>query len=360
MKKYYSPIIILIIAIIVSAVSISLAINFLLPLLLGAAIAIIMEPIVGFIERKTKLNRGLISGIVIILFFLIIGYLAILLITRITFELSALIKTLPNFNYYYDIILNKLSSYFLYYSTQVPADVLTFLRTNIKEILSAITGILTNLYGILMNRLGAVPNLIVELIILVVFTFLFSYLISKDKNKLTKLLKNLAGDALQEKIKKLQVEIVVSFFKLLKAQLLLVTFTTAITVIGFYLLGVKYALILGIICGILDILPVVGPSLIFVSWIIFSLIMGNISFAVSLFILYIITLVSRQILQAQVIGENLGIDPLLTLSSIYLGIKIFGFLGLFIGPLVVVIIKTLLQSGIIPPLFKPNSKLTKK
>jgi sporulation integral membrane protein YtvI len=201
-----------------------------------------------------------------------------------------------------------------------------------------------------MDKITMVPNLFVNIFVFLIFVFLFSYFFSKDKSKIKKFLMNILPDTLQEKIKKVQIELFLSFINMIKAQVILVMISTTITILGFYILKVDYALTLGLICGLLDILPLFGPSLIFIPWIIFSVIMGNISFAIGLLILYVIIIGSRQIFQAKIIGQNLGIDPLLTLVSIYLGIEIFGFMGLFIGPLVVVIMRALIHSGIIPPL----------
>jgi len=345
----------LVLAVIITAISIALAIKYLLPLIIGLALAFLIEPVVSFLEKKTKLERGIVSGFVVITIFVLTGYIIIMIIRRLTFELSALIRTLPNYNYYYEMMIDKVSSYLLYYSTKIPDEILIYINNNLKEILSTLTGVLSNIYSLLMKQVGVIPNLILDVMIIVVFTFLFSYFISKEKNAIMLVVKNLVSKTLQDKIKILQMEIILSFFRLLKAQIFLVFITTFITIVGFYLLKVRYALTIGIICGILDILPVFGPSLIFIPWIIFSMIMGNIYFALWLLVLYVITIVSRQVLQAKVIGANLGLHPILTLTSIYLGIKIFGFIGLFIGPLVVVIVKTLIQSGIIPPIFKSNS-----
>ena len=139
--------------------------------------------------------------------------------------------------------------------------------------------------------------------------------------------------------------------------MVLVLISTLITIVGFYILKVEYALSLGIICGLLDMLPLVGPSLIFVPWIVVTVIMGNLNYAIKVLILYIIVLSNRQILQAKIVGQNLGIDPLLTLLSIYLGVEAYGFLGLFVGPLVVVIVRALIHCGVIPPLERPKNKL---
>lgn len=352
MPFYTNPFFLLIVTVIISSISIALAIRYLLPIIIGIVIAIMIEPIVSFVERKTKLSRDFASGFVVISIFVISGYVVTEILSRLTLELSGLIRNIPNYNYYYEMIIENLSTYLLYYSTKIPDDILMFLKNNIKEILATLTGVLTNIYSLLMKQVGAVPYLLTDILILVIFTFLFSYLISKEKNKIIRTARNLLSDTLQDKIKALQMELILSFFRLLKAQIFLVLITTFITILGFYILKIKYSMTLGIICGILDIMPLFGPSLIFITMIIFSLIMGNIKFAMGLTLLYIITIVTRQVLQAKVIGDRLGIDPILTLTSIYLGIKVFGFMGLFIGPLVVVIIRTLIQSGIIPPISK--------
>ena len=161
-----------------------------------------------------------------------------------------------------------------------------------------------------------VPNLFVNIFVVLIFIFLFSYFISKDKNKIIETVKNIFPEQLQEQVKSIQLELIFSFIRLIKAQIILVLVSTIITVTGFYILKIDYALTLGIICGLLDIMPLVGPSLIFIPWIIYLFVVGNTKIALGLLLLYVIMIGSRQVLQAKVVGQNLGIDPLLTLVSI--------------------------------------------
>lgn len=344
------PLLLFIIVVAMVTVFIAIALKFLLPIIIGMLIAFSIEPVVSFVEKKSKMDRGLIVGIVLTAIFCFFGYIFALLISRLTFELGKLISTLPNYYYYYDLVFNKISAYLEYFSTKIPEEILKYAEKNLNQILSTMTGLLSNFYSFLMGKITMVPNIFVNMFIFIIFVFLFSYFFSKEKKHVLKFLMKILPDTLQDKIKKVQIELLISFINMVKAQIILVIISTTITIIGFYILKVDYALTLGLICGLLDILPLFGPSLIFLPWIIFSAIMGNISFAAGLLILYIIMIGSRQIFQAKIIGQNLGIDPLLTLISIYLGIVIFGFIGLFVGPLVVVIMRALMHSGIIPPL----------
>jgi len=350
----YMPVILLAVAIILTTLILALSLKYLLPLVLGIIIAVLIDPIVNYLEGKITLDRGLIVIVVLTTIFCLVGYISTLIIGRFSFELGKLIISLPKHHVYYNMLFDKISSYLIYFSTRIPEEVLTYIQSNINHIISTIAGSLSNIYSFMVNKIGMVPNIFIQTLILFIFVFLFSYFLSKDKRRILNFITGILHDSLQEKIKTVQLELFLSFFRLIKAQIILVMISTFITVTGFYILKIDYALTLGIICGLLDMLPLVGPSLIFIPWLIFLFIIGEIYAGFKLLTLYVIIIVSRQVFQAKIIGRNLGIDPLLTLISIYLGIELYGVLGLFIGPLVVVIVRALTHSGIIPPLNKPN------
>jgi len=356
-KSTYTPLLLLLLAVAVTSAIIVLSFKYFLPLVVGIIIAILIDPIVTYLERKLNFDRGVVTAVVLAAIFCIIGYISILVIARFTFELARFVNFLPTQLSYFNALMDNIYPFFLNFFARIPEDVLAYLKANLNQILYTVTGSLTNLYSFLVNKIGMVPNLFVNILVITIFVFLFSYFVTKDKDKIIRTVKSLFPEQIHDKVKSVQLELVLSFFRLIKAQIILVLISTAITVLGFYILRVDYALTLGIICGILDIMPLFGPSLIFIPWIAFLLTVGKINLAIGLLLLYIIILGSRQLLQAKIIGQNLGIDPLLTLLSIYLGINLFGWKGLFIGPLVVVIVRALIHSGIIPPLSKPTKKV---
>lgn len=356
-KATYTPILLLLLAVTITAIIIVMAFKYFLPLVIGIIIAILIDPIVSYLERKIDFDRGVITAVVLAAIFCLIGYISLLVVARFTFELARFINFLPTQRSYFNALIDNVYMFLLNFFAKIPEDVLAYLKANINQILSTISGSVTNLYTFLVNKIGMVPNLFINIFVIIIFVFLFSYFLTKDKDKIIDVIRSLFPEQLHEKVKSVQLELVFSFFRLIKAQIILVLVSTIITVLGFYILRVDYALTLGIICGLLDIMPLFGPSLIFIPWIIYLIVIGNLNLAIGLLVLYIIIIASRQVLQAKVIGQNLGIDPLLTLLSIYLGINLFGWKGLFIGPLVVVIVRALIHSGIIPPLNKPTKKV---
>ena len=353
----YTPILFLGIAIILTSIFILLALKYFLPLVIGIILAILIDPIVSFLERKIGFDRGVITAVVLTAIFCMLGYISLLMIARFTFELARLINFLPTQRNYFNALLDEGYLFLINFFARIPEDVLIYLKANLNQILSTITGSISNFYSFLVNKIGMVPNLFVNIFVIIIFVFLFSYFLTKDKDKIIEVIRSLFPEQLHEKVKSVQIELVFSFFRLIKAQIILVIASTIITITGFYVLRVEYALTLGIICGLLDMMPLFGPSLIFIPWIIYLIIVGNVNLAIGLLVLYVIIIGSRQILQAKVIGQNLGIDPLLTLVSIYFGIKMFGWNGLFVGPLVIVVVRALIHSGIIPPLYKSTKKV---
>lgn len=108
-----------------------------------------------------------------------------------------------------------------------------------------------------------------------------------------------------------------------------------------------YIIAISIITALLDILPVFGTGTVLIPWAIYSFIMGDIPFSIGLVVLYILITVIRQIIEPHLVAMNVGIHPILTLAGMYIGIQLFGVIGLFALPITLVLIKTLNSEGII-------------
>ena len=124
----------------------------------------------------------------------------------------------------------------------------------------------------------------------------------------------------------------------------LIIMSTIEIIIGFVILKVERPIFLGVICGILDILPYVGTIIVFMPIIIYNIIIKDYLIAFGLILLYILVQVIREILEAKFLSNKLEVHPLLIFLSIYIGIKIFGILGLIVGPLYVILAKEIIYN----------------
>ena len=90
-----------------------------------------------------------------------------------------------------------------------------------------------------------------------------------------------------------------------------------------------------------------GAGTVMVPWAIINFFNGNIGLGIGLLVMYATITVIRQILEPRLVAMNVGIHPVLTLMGMYLGVQIFGVIGIFILPITFVLLKALNDEGII-------------
>ncbi|MBE6698548.1 MAG: sporulation integral membrane protein YtvI [Ruminococcaceae bacterium] len=129
----------------------------------------------------------------------------------------------------------------------------------------------------------------------------------------------------------------------LRAYGLIFLLTATELLIGFLLIGVRYALLLAVLVALIDLLPVLGSGAVLLPWGVISLLSGDVRVGAGVLILYgVITLV-RQIAEPKIVGDSVGLHPLATLASMYIGFRLFGALGLVTGPCAALIVRTVWQ-----------------
>lgn len=125
----------------------------------------------------------------------------------------------------------------------------------------------------------------------------------------------------------------------------LITLTFVELSIGFLMFGISNPFGLAFLIAIVDIMPVLGTGTIMIPWFIAEFAMGNASTGFALLGIYVVITIIRNILEPKLVGAQIGLHPLATLMCIYVGMKLFGFLGLFGLPITVVILKTMHDQG---------------
>lgn len=129
----------------------------------------------------------------------------------------------------------------------------------------------------------------------------------------------------------------------LRCQLIIMVMVAVFCVLGLTIIGNDYALLLGIGIAVMDAFPIMGSGIVFIPWSIILLINGNIFSAAIIMTTYLICQVIREVLEPKLIGNRIGIRPLYTLAAMYIGLKLFGFSGFFLGPVGLVIIIAIIK-----------------
>lgn len=314
------------------------------PFIFALLLALIIEPVVVFFETKLKLKR--VWAVVVSLILSVGGfiYLISLLISKIIHEISGM---LPQLIKYSDNIVQKfiltISDFrLLYIKLDLPEEAQMAIQDNLQNAIIFIRNFMESSINFLAKTLTSLPEMFVFILIATVATFF----IIKDRAIIKKFFLQFIPGTAQSKTRDMIKELIKTFMGFIKAYSILITITAIITMIGLKIMGVKYVLTLGIITGILDILPIIGPGAIFIPWLLWGFISGNTKLGISLLILYGTTSTVRQILEPKIIGDNIGLHPLATLFSLYVGLQLGGIFGMILGPVILVIIMASFRVGV--------------
>lgn len=131
----------------------------------------------------------------------------------------------------------------------------------------------------------------------------------------------------------------------IKTQGVIMLLTTAICTVGFGLMGNPYYILAGIGIGLLDALPIFGTGTVLIPWAIITFFQGNVGKGLVLLGLYVICYFLREILEAKMMGDKVGLSPLETLISMYVGLQLFGILGFVLGPVGLVLIEDIVGAA---------------
>ena len=210
----------------------------------------------------------------------------------------------------------------------------------------------TNLQGLISrvaNSIILFLSLVPGTLTILVVSILATFFLARDRHLISELLLKTIPAPWGEKTVTVLREISAAFIGYLKAQAILVLITTVLSVMGLLLIGADYALTLGLLIGFFDIIPVLGPSTIYIPWLIWSFATGATGFGIKLMVLYGLVMTVRQFLEAKIVSANLGLHPLATLISMYAGLKTLGLVGLLMGPILLIALQAVIKTGVILP-----------
>jgi predicted PurR-regulated permease PerM len=204
----------------------------------------------------------------------------------------------------------------------------------INYVIEKITTLRNSDFNFLDKTMGTINELLKIFIV-----FIISIILSLDFNKISE-------NIILSIDNKYIAAFINSFIKLTSIALIelkLVVISTILTIAGFFVLGIENALTIGIICGILDLLPVLGPALIFIPWSVLAFIDKKYFLSIGLISLYALLQIIREILQVKMVGSSLKIHPVISLFALYVGVIIFKLWGVIFGPFMIIFTKELID-----------------
>ena len=136
-------------------------------------------------------------------------------------------------------------------------------------------------------------------------------------------------------------------FVVIRSYIIIMSITFVELSIGLSIIKIDYAILIALCIAIFDILPVLGTGGVMIPWTVISIVLGNYWLALKLFILYVIITIVRNIIEPKIVGSQLGLHPIVTLSSMFAGLQVLGGLGLFGFPIGLSLLVHLNKKGVI-------------
>ncbi len=328
-----------------------IALPYVFPFVLAAVFAWIINPAVTAVARlfgNKKAARSIASIVFVVLLASLVITLTLLLVGRIFEEARALTIALPSWvgtasrdviTWFEGLNLDWLESAGVMRDT-ITDTVMRMLSDLTSMLSSTATRIASTAARIAWQAMGFLP----QAIVFIVLTLMGTYYMSADKERIFAFLKGLLPEKHRVRSNMYRAGILRAVLAQLRAAMIMLLVTFGELSIGFLAMGMDYAVLLALIIAVLDALPVIGAGLFLIPMTIYGIATGNLVLAVGSGLIYVTTIVVRQLMEPRLIGRQLGLYPLATMMAMYAGLHALGFLGMLIGPAMLLLCRVALTA----------------
>jgi len=309
--------------------------QFVSPFVFGFIIYLALKPVSNFMQKRLKFKSGLSAFVSILLMLAIFSVIFFFAFSKLAYEAKELYSQAPS---YIETLMLSISNLgekldnFLDSFPQISAAIPSA-EESIKSFASSLVKNMNIAEGSFSFVLK-IPNAL----LIIIFSLLSAFFFLKDEEYLKNLMSQNLGKGALSTFGVIKKDMLYAAWGYIKAQLIIMVITFVTCLAGFLIIGSPYSFLLSLLTSIIDALPIFGSGFILWPAILISLVVKKGSLALGYTAIYILLQVERQIIQPKILGMQIGLHPLAILISIFIGLKLFGVLGMIIGPVLTVII----------------------
>lgn len=318
----------------------------LLPFFIAYIFAECFRPVVRYSETHDRFPKRFFVLFVVVLVTIVLAFLVFAVIKRILFEITTLGENLKSVvylmrtddGYAYDMI-ERINSYIPFFDVR---ERLWEMRANLdEELLSMTLSFGEKISGDIISFIGSAATFVPKALLGFAVVIISTYYFAVDRVRINCFFLSLFPKDARRFLKKGKDALSETAGKYLNAYGLLFLITFSELLVAFLILGLDYSFVLALLISIVDILPVLGTGTVLIPWAIVALLAGKYTLGTGLLITYAVITVIRQILEPKIVGKFIGLSPLASLASMYIGLELMGILGIFLFPIGAIIIKRL-------------------
>ena len=314
----------------------------LMPFIIGFIVALLLKPVINFTSEKLHVHKKAVAVVLILLFYGAAGFFVSWIGLRFLAELKDGIIKLPEI-YAMDIepAINEIFDNAERITAQLDPMMVQAIQNMADSLSQSVGSFISSISSKTIGLIASAASFVPVLFLSIIFAVISSLFFAMDYNKITGYIAKLFPSQKQNLLAEIKGFATGIGLKYVKAYAILMAVTFIELAVGLSILKVAGAVTIAALIAVIDILPVLGTGGVVVPWIIIELIKGNIPLAIGLAVLYLIIIIVRNILEPKLVGKQIGLHPLVMLICIYIGLKVFGLIGILALPVAVVIIKHL-------------------
>lgn len=283
------------------------------PFFIGFVFAAIMQPVYRFLKNKLKFLGGFSAAVITAVIFLSVVGLLVWVIISLVQEIFDIINFLQKENY--------IDRFMEWYNGIFTSEFLQRNMNNVMDSAGRAVEAASAAYGYIANLFTVIPIVFMGFLASILSTYHFTH----DFEKLKKGSKNILPPKSEKIIGTLFGEggrMMKSFFK---SYMIIYLVTFLETLFIFFVLGIKYAFLFAVLSGVADIIPILGPGLIYLPLAAVNLITGNYFVAGALFVSWLLISIIREIAEPKIVSVSLKIHPLLGMAAVFLSLQLKSF-----------------------------------
>lgn len=322
------------------------------PVVAAGVLAMLTNPIKKFLEEHLRMPKRLGATLMVVLLLALVSLVVYGLIIGIIEGISRLSQLLPELYASLETslgdVVNKFTSWVDSYNPDIADKIYETYATLGDEIGGFIASIGSRHVGALGGIATSVTNLAVGTIVM----FMSAYFLLIYYDNIRYFFHEIKDEKIRNHLYLIKKNVLGAVGQYLLSQIKLMLIIAAILLFGLLILQRGQPLLLAFLIALLDAIPFFGTGTVLCPWAVVCLIQGDYFVAAGLIILYVICLLSRQLLQPKIIGDTIGMNPFVTLLLMYVGMKLAGLVGFVLAVLIGIIVYRLYEIGMFDGMIK--------
>jgi sporulation integral membrane protein YtvI len=302
--------------------------------LLGASVPFILGILLAWgvvaLTRKFNCTNRTVRVLISLLIYGLVGLLVTLLVIKSVNGISGVIKWLPEV---YELKLQPfvMQCYEWGKETLLHLDpaLISALESVLQSMLSSLKTLVTSLSTFAVNLVSGIATGVPAAFISLLSMIFSTVFVVSDYERISGFASEHTPQSVKNVLKKIRIYLTDTLFVVIRSYVLIMLLTFTELSILFSIFGIESPVLKAGLIAVFDIMPILGTGGIMIPWAVISLVLGYTKLGIELFIIYGIVTVIRNYLEPKIVGAQLGLHPIITLVAMFIGLRLFGFWGLF-------------------------------